>query len=85
MTVGARIRSLRKARGLSQEALAQAMGVRQEYISQVECSGEEGRAMSLRALDRFSVALHVPTVALVDDATFTEQTPHTLPGASTPS
>lgn len=67
MTISTRIRTLREERGMSQVALAEAMGVTQSHISQVERDEKGGQNMSYRALRRFSTALQVPVGALIDD------------------
>lgn len=52
MTLGARIRRLREARGLSQQALAVACGVSVSQVFRWESDRSEPYASSLRALAR---------------------------------
>lgn len=63
-------RTLREQRGMSQVALAEAMGVTQSHISQVERDARGERDMSYSTLERFSVALEVPVTALIDGVAF---------------
>lgn len=62
--VGANIRRLRKAAGLSQEALAARAGLAMRYVSGVE-RGEENP--SLRSLVALAEALDVRPSQLLDD------------------
>lgn len=60
--VAERIRALRRLRGLTQEALAEAAGFHPTYIQKVEA----GRiAPTLAALARLARALHVPVASIV--------------------
>lgn len=61
--VGARIRALRKAGGLSQEKLAFASGLHRTYISSVE-RGE--RNIAVIALAKIARALNTPVQSLLD-------------------
>lgn len=54
--VGAHLRSLREARGLSQEAFADEVGVHRTYMGSLE-RGE--RNVSLRSLERLATSLDV--------------------------
>jgi transcriptional regulator with XRE-family HTH domain len=56
MVLGARIRELREARGLTREALAQKIGMSTVYVRKLE-AGE--RTPSLDTLDRLARALGV--------------------------
>ena len=60
--LGARIRTLRQSKGLTQEALAERADVDVSYVAKVE-GGK--RLPSLDALRRFSRALDVPLTSLV--------------------
>jgi len=57
MTWGEHLRSIRRARGLTQQELAQRLGVRQWRVSELE-----GRALppSVRTLQRLAEALEMP-------------------------
>lgn len=54
--IGAALRNLREAKGLSQREVGEAMGVTRSRISQIE--GVEGTALSLDVLHRYARALH---------------------------
>lgn len=54
--LGAALRALRKAKGMSQREVAEAMGVSRSRISQIEST--EGTALALDVLDRYARALH---------------------------
>lgn len=62
LVVGARIRAERKRLGLSQEALANAVGLHRTYIGGVE-RGE--RNVGLRNLVRIARALHIHPAELL--------------------
>lgn len=57
------MRSLRKARGWSQEALADAAGIDRTYISGIE---RLVRNPTITVLERIAVALEVPAGHLLD-------------------
>ncbi len=59
---GAAVRSLRLARGLSQEELADLVGIHRTYIGDVE-RGE--RNIGLLNVGRIAVALQIPLSALM--------------------
>jgi len=54
--VGERVRTLRKAKGLTQEALAEKAGIHYSYISGIE---NAGRNISLETLEKIILALDV--------------------------
>lgn len=60
--VGRNIRALRRARGLSQEELADELGVHRTYMGGLE-RGE--RNLTLRTLERLAVRLGVDPVSLL--------------------
>ena len=60
--LGANIRRYRLARGMSQEAFADLLGVHRTYVGGLE-RGE--RNVSLRALERYAEQLGVEPVALL--------------------
>ncbi|MCD9021978.1 helix-turn-helix domain-containing protein [Cohnella silvisoli] len=62
--VGNRIRSMRKAKGWTQEQLAEASSLHYSYIGGVE-RGE--RNISLETLEKIVTALHVPPIELFRD------------------
>ncbi|MBX3468658.1 MAG: helix-turn-helix transcriptional regulator [Planctomycetes bacterium] len=64
MRVGARVRALREAEGLSQEQLAQAAGLSRPYVGALE-RGEQGAG--LEVLERLGRALRVSPARLLDD------------------
>jgi transcriptional regulator with XRE-family HTH domain len=59
--LGMRIRSLRLARGLTQESLAERAGIHEKFVGAVE-RGE--RNVTLRNLERIAHGLNVPIAAL---------------------
>ena len=61
---GRRLRALRKARGLTQEKLAELSGLDRTYVPQAE-SGS--RNVSLVTIDKFARALGVDSALLVSD------------------
>lgn len=63
--VGRRVRRIRTERGISQEALAGALGVHRTYLGGVE-RGE--RNLTLRSVERLADRLGVPARELLDDA-----------------
>lgn len=64
MTVGRRVRRIRIERGISQEALAAAVGVHRTYLGGVE-RGE--RNLTLRSVERLADRLGVPVRELIGD------------------
>lgn len=64
--VGARVRELREAEGLSQEQLAHAAGLSRPYVGALE-RGEQGAG--LEALEKLSRALRVAPARLLDETT----------------
>jgi len=65
IVVGRRVRRIRTERGISQEALAGALGVHRTYLGGVE-RGE--RNLTLRSVERLADRLGVPARELLDDA-----------------
>jgi transcriptional regulator with XRE-family HTH domain len=65
LTVGRNLRSLRVARGLSQEAMADVLGVHRTYMGGVE-RGE--RNLTLKSLERIAARLDVDPMALLGEA-----------------
>ena len=61
--LGSQVRALRTARGLSQQALAEAAGLSVHSVSRLE-RGEQGA--SLEAVERIATALAVPVFKLFD-------------------
>ena len=61
-TVGERVRTIRTERGLSQEALADALGVHRTYLGGVE-RGE--RNLTLRSVERLADRLDVDAHVLL--------------------
>lgn len=69
--LGARIRELRKAQGMAQEQLAEALGVEQQYMSRIEL----GRSYpSLDRLIRIAEILKVPLPSLFEFLHLTDVT-----------
>ncbi len=66
--LGMRIKELRQARGLSQEALAKKVGTHQVYIAQLEGSAKKPptRTPSLPMLQRLAKALKVNVGELLE-------------------
>lgn len=62
-TVGERLRAYRVARGLSQEAFADLLGVHRTYMGGVE-RGE--RNLTLKSLERIAARIDVDPLALLD-------------------
>ena len=60
---GLRVKELRKASGLSQEAFADKCGFARSYMSRIERGGANP---SLDAVEAFAVALGVPVQVLFD-------------------
>lgn len=58
------VRRLRSARGLSQEALAEEVGLRQAQISEIESGASN---ITIDNLHRLAVALGVRAFELIDD------------------
>jgi transcriptional regulator with XRE-family HTH domain len=64
-TVGRNLRTYRLARGYSQEAFAEVLGVHRTYMGGLE-RGE--RNLTLRSLERIAERLEMPTLELLRDA-----------------
>jgi transcriptional regulator with XRE-family HTH domain len=62
--IGARIKAARKARVLSQQAVADAAGINREYLSRVERGTEN---VSILTLVRVTAALDIPLRNLLCD------------------
>lgn len=62
LQIGRNLRRLRTARGLSQEALADALGLHRTYVSGIE-RGE--RNLTLRSVERLADLLEVETLTLL--------------------
>lgn len=60
--LGAQVRDLRRARGLTQEALAEKLGVTPRYLAGIE-RGE--RNLTLDSVDALAVQLGVPAATLL--------------------
>lgn len=60
--LGARLRTLRQARGMTQEQLAEHAGLHPTYIAKIELGS---RLPSLEALERLAAALEVSMTAIV--------------------
>jgi transcriptional regulator with XRE-family HTH domain len=63
--VGANIKRLREAQGLSQEELAERSGVHRTYVSQIERAVKNATVVSLAKIAK---GLGVPMAALVEEA-----------------
>lgn len=63
MLLGARIKELRKRVGLSQDQLAENVGIESKYLSRIEVGK---RQPSLDALERIADSLHVEMKELFD-------------------
>jgi len=74
MLLGARIKELRKRAGLSQDQLAEKVGIESKYLSRIEVGK---RYPALETLDNIADALQVGTKELFDFDHFQE-------GAATP-
>ncbi|MDD2337377.1 MAG: helix-turn-helix transcriptional regulator [Geobacteraceae bacterium] len=61
--LGARIREIRKARGLTQEQLAEMIDVEQKHVSRIE-SGKNYPSIDL--LEKMAAALKVPLMGFFD-------------------
>ncbi|BAU27226.1 DNA-binding XRE family transcriptional regulator [Aneurinibacillus soli] len=68
--VGNRIRELRKAKGWTQEQLAEAASLHYSYIGGVE---RGGRNISLETLDKIATALQVPALELFRTEEYTNR------------
>ena len=62
--IGARLRTLRAQRGMTQRALARQAGVSERYIAQTEAGTGNMSILLLRAI---ALALHVPLARLIED------------------
>lgn len=58
-----KIRELRKARGWTQEQLADKAGVSRSYLTEIETGA---KTVNMRRLDAIAIALGVETPALID-------------------
>ena len=67
-TLGRRIAELRREKGLTQEALAEAMGVSRNHVADIELGTRNTGVWSLLLICK---ALAVPPAALFDDFTAT--------------
>jgi len=75
MVIGARLRSLREEKGLSQGDIEKSTGVLRCYISRIE----NGHTIpSLETLERFAAALDVPLYKLFYSGNGEAPTPHLL-------
>lgn len=63
IALGSNLRKYRAARGLSQEAFADILGVHRTYVGGLE-RGE--RNVSLRALERYADRLHLKPLSLLN-------------------
>ena len=63
-TVGRNLRAYREARGLSQEAFAEVLGVHRTYMGGVE-RGE--RNLTLKSLERIAARIELEPLALLSD------------------
>jgi transcriptional regulator with XRE-family HTH domain len=61
-TIGANLRDYRRARGLSQEAFADMLGVHRTYMGSVE-RGE--RNLTLRSVERIAARINAEPLALL--------------------
>lgn len=61
--VGANIKRLREAQGLSQEELAERAGMHRTYVSQIERAVKN---LTIISLDKVAKGLGVPLTALVE-------------------
>ncbi len=66
-TMGRNLRAYREARGLSQEAFADALGVHRTYLGAVE-RGE--RNLTLKSLERIAERIDVDPLTLLDASAF---------------
>lgn len=64
MSLGPKLRRLRRRRKLSQEALARRLGVRREHIAQIELGAIQSPRIETRR--RLAKALGVPITQLLD-------------------
>jgi transcriptional regulator with XRE-family HTH domain len=70
LTVGHNLRTYRKARGLSQEALADLLGFHRTYMGGIE-RGE--RNLSLKSLERIAGKLDLEPVTLLTPDSISQQ------------
>lgn len=62
--IGVRIKELRKSRGLSQEQLAEIIGIEQKHVSRLEV----GKSYpTIDRLEKIAIALDVPMGSFFDD------------------
>lgn len=69
VALGAHVREIRRSRGMTQERLAEELGVTPRYLAGIE-RGE--RNLTLDSVDALAAQLGVPSLALLDPAS----TPH---------
>lgn len=65
--VGATVKAIREARGMTQEQLSQAAMLSRAYVSNIEAGRKKA---SIKAVARIADALHVPQISII--ATDTE-------------
>lgn len=75
--VGANIKRLREAQGISQEELADRSGLHRTYVSQVERGVKNA---TIASLDRIATGLKVPLTDLVADPGTDRKNPDKGPG-----
>lgn len=75
--LGARLRALRQARGMTQEELAERAGLHPTYIAKIELGG---RLPTLEALSSLAAALGVPAATIVEAM---DESPGLSPAAET--
>lgn len=63
--IGATVKALREARGMSQEQLAQAAMLSRPYLANIEAGRKRP---SIKAVARLAAELHVPQIALIATA-----------------
>jgi transcriptional regulator with XRE-family HTH domain len=76
-TLGRNLQSLRKARGLSQEAFAEMLGVHRTYLGGIE-RGE--RNLTLKSLERIAGRIEVDPLALLGEGGGNRPLRHSIHG-----